>query len=64
MNSWVDPIIPISDITVGVLCSNLATLYSSMTNSSTDTIAFEYYLVKTNTLILLEYVTALEYTAF
>lgn len=53
-NSWIDPFIPINSLSIGSVCANIQTLYSSMDeiNPNKATMpAFEYYLVKTNTLL-------------
>ena len=56
-NSWIDPLIPHPEITIGGICQNLITLFEAMKNDTnnykpgTDDIPFEYYLVKVNTLM-------------
>lgn len=68
-NSWIDPMIAIEDVSVGTMCQNVYTLYKQMENDEDNynddgNIPFEYYLVKTNSLIMLEYVNAIELRAF
>ena len=50
---WIDPIVPLTEITTENVCEDLGSLYTKLgsTQSETNKLAFEYYLVKTNILM-------------
>ena len=52
-NSWIDPILPNEEYTLGALCENFATLFGLMKEEKEKgvNVDFEYTLIKAETLL-------------